>query len=170
MAIAHDGPEEDSLEKHEVDHPATHALEGAIIRSASLLDLAALQELYKILIPDESPNLSDMEICFRNILSSPLNDVLVFEHEQNVVATCQIIIYENLVRTPARKATIDSVVVHPDLRGAGVGKALIKEAVRRLQEQGCKTIGVSSGFRRDVAHELYMKLGFHRHGYHYILS
>lgn len=140
------------------------------IREAQQDDIPELRRLYLQLVSDEHPTLSDMEACLTKILADPFNEILVAELDSRPVGTCQIIIYENLIRTPRRKAVIDSVVVDSTVRGHGIGKALVREAVDRLEGKNCCVIGVSTGFHRDVAHDLYAKAGFDRFGYHFIIK
>lgn len=100
---------------------------------------------------------------------TPSMGVVVVSLNEVVVGTCQLVVYENLVRTPWRKAIIDSVVVDASVRNQGIGKALMQWAVAHLQSQGCATIAVSSAFIRKAAHGMYRGLGFSTFGNTFIL-
>ncbi|SEQ33526.1 Acetyltransferase (GNAT) family protein [Lentzea albida] len=52
------------------------------------------------------------------------------------------------VSVPGPEATIETVVVHPDLQGQGVATALLAEAVRRLERFGVRR--VDAWTREDV--------------------
>lgn len=60
------------------------------------------------------------------------------------------------------KAWIEDVVVHPQARGQGVGKALIQQALQRAEEQGARQVDLTSRPHRVEANRLYQSLGFER--------
>lgn len=57
-------------------------------------------------------------------------------------------------------AEIESVHVHPDHRGGGVGGALIHDAVARARALGCYRVQLTSNTARPDAHRFYERLGF----------
>jgi GNAT superfamily N-acetyltransferase len=150
--------------------PATPSSAVIVCRLARTADLPELQTLYAELIPTETPTLADMALALDRMTVSGLAAVFVAVREEQVIGTCQLAIYDNLVRAPRRKAIIDSVIVHPDWRGMGVGRRLMAHAVAVAAERGCCLVGVSTAFRRQVAQSFYDALGFSRFGYHYLHS
>lgn len=58
------------------------------------------------------------------------------------------------------RAWIEDVVVDDSARGAGVGEALITEALRRAVRAGARTVDLTSRPSREVANRLYRRLGF----------
>jgi ribosomal protein S18 acetylase RimI-like enzyme len=58
------------------------------------------------------------------------------------------------------RAWIEDVVVDETARGAGVGEALVVEAVKRAQSQGARSVDLTSRPSREVANRLYRRLGF----------
>ncbi|MGO8862405.1 MAG: GNAT family N-acetyltransferase [Acidimicrobiales bacterium] len=60
------------------------------------------------------------------------------------------------------RAWIEDVVVDERLRGAGVASALIRAAVDYAEQQGARTIDLTSRPQREAANRLYMRLGFER--------
>ena len=139
-----------------------------VCRIAQPADLSALQTLYAELIPEEAPCRAEMEAALARMEADGLSTVFVAEREGEVIGTFHLVIYDNLVRAPRRKAMIDSVVVRHDRRGAGIGRQLMAHAIAIAAERGCGLVGVSTAFHRPVAHAFYDALGFSRFGYHYL--
>ncbi|WP_207482448.1 GNAT family N-acetyltransferase [Arenibaculum pallidiluteum] len=140
-------------------------------RSAQPDDLPSLRRLYLQLVPDESPSIEDMRSALARMDARPeAGLVVVGELGGRVIATCQLVIYENLVRTPRIKAQIDSVVVDADFRGQGVGRSMMEWALDLLSARGCAKVIVATSYARNVAHELYRHLGFEEFGYSFVRS
>lgn len=139
-----------------------------VCRRARIADLPALQALYVQLIPEERPRLADMEAALERMEASDQCAVFVAEDQNEIIGAFHLVIYDNLVRAPRRKAVIDSVIVRHDRRGAGVGRRLMAHAVAVAAEHGCCMVGVSTAFHRQAAQSFYDTLGFGRFGYHYL--
>ena len=60
------------------------------------------------------------------------------------------------------RAWIEDVVVDDGSRGAGVASALVTAALERAQEQGARTVDLTSRPDREAANRLYLRLGFAR--------
>jgi ribosomal protein S18 acetylase RimI-like enzyme len=60
------------------------------------------------------------------------------------------------------RAWIEDVVVDEAERGAGIGAALVEEAVRLAQAAGARTIDLTSRPEREAANRLYKRTGFSR--------
>ncbi|MGE0868893.1 MAG: GNAT family N-acetyltransferase [Kofleriaceae bacterium] len=60
------------------------------------------------------------------------------------------------------QARIDDVVVDEAARGAGIGEALSREAIRIAREAGARSVNLTSRPERVVANRLYQRLGFER--------
>ncbi len=58
------------------------------------------------------------------------------------------------------RAWIEDVVVDESARGRGVGEALTREAVRRAEALGARTVDLTSRPSREAANRLYRRLGF----------
>ena len=65
-----------------------------------------------------------------------------------------------VLHRPASVGRVTSLVVAEDMRGQGVGRALMTEAERILTERGCGLIEVTSNRSRTEAHAFYEKLGY----------
>lgn len=58
------------------------------------------------------------------------------------------------------RAWIEDVVVDESGRGAGVGAALVRAAIRLAKAQGARTVDLTSRPDREAANRLYVRLGF----------
>lgn len=88
--------------------------------------------------------------------------VLVAEVGGVVVGVCQLIVFRHLQHRGGRCAEIESVHVHPDFRGSGIGSALIRVAAERARRLGCYRVQLTSNIVRAEAHRFYERLGFVR--------
>ena len=140
-------------------------------RAALPGDVEPLHDLYRQLIPDEDPDTTDMREALENILANPrFGQIVIGSWCDEIVATCQVIEYDNLIRSPQRKAMIDSVVVADGFRHQGIGTAMMQWVLDNLGSEKTSKIIVSTAYTRKEAHGLYEKMGFDQTGYSYIFS
>jgi len=59
-------------------------------------------------------------------------------------------------------ARIEDFVVDKSMRGKGIGKALMREALRRAENSGAKLVDLTSHPNRTAANNFYLKVGFNR--------
>ncbi|MCA8878912.1 MAG: GNAT family N-acetyltransferase [Rhodobacteraceae bacterium] len=88
------------------------------------------------------------------------NRVYVGEIGDEVVATYQFAIICGLSLRAARRAQIESVRVRRDLRGRGLGRALMADAETRARAAGCTLLQLTSSAVRAEAQRFYVSLGF----------
>jgi GNAT superfamily N-acetyltransferase len=86
--------------------------------------------------------------------------LLVGELDGEVVGVCQLIVFRHIQAGGGRCAEIESVHVHPDQRGHGVGTALMRHAIERARALGCYRVQLTSNTVREDAHRFYGSLGF----------
>jgi GNAT superfamily N-acetyltransferase len=60
----------------------------------------------------------------------------------------------------ARRAQIEAVRVAAGRRGAGIGEALIRDAIARARDAGCSLVQLTTDRQRSDAHRFYERLGF----------
>jgi GNAT superfamily N-acetyltransferase len=136
------------------------------IRPAAEGDLARIVELLvRGAVPggpasmEDPATLDPYRAALRDIAASA-GTVLVAEVHGEVVGTCQLVVFRHLQARGGLCAEIESVHVHPDHRGAGVGSALLGEVVARARALGCYRVQLTSNVARPDAHRLYERLGF----------
>jgi len=146
-------------------------LENIAFRSAVPEDIEPLHDLYQQLIPDEDPTENDMRAALEAILANPrFGQIVIGELDGLIIATCQVIEYDNLIRSPQRKAMIDSVVVQDGYWHRGIGTLMMQWVLDNLGSERTSKIIVSTAYTRKETHGLYEKMGFDQSGYSYIFS
>jgi GNAT superfamily N-acetyltransferase len=140
--------------------PPPHVL----IRRATDADLPRIVEfLTSGSVPGEpSPEGGDLAL-YRSALheiAEGTGAVLVAQLGDEVVGVCQLIVFRHLHRRGGLCAEIESVHVHPDHRGAGIGTILVGETVERARALGCYRVQLTSNRAREEAHRFYERLGF----------
>lgn len=88
------------------------------------------------------------------------NQVIVGEKGGEAIATYQLTMISGLSLKAARRAQIESVRVAANLRGKGVGAALMADAEMRARAGGCRLLQFTSNRARDRAHAFYERLGY----------
>jgi GNAT superfamily N-acetyltransferase len=98
--------------------------------------------------------------AFEAIDADPHNELIVAELDGTVVGTCQLTFTPSLSRGGAERMTIEAVRVSRDLRGGGIGRAMMRWALDRARERGCGVAQLTTDKRRGDAHRFYETLGF----------
>ena len=68
-----------------------------------------------------------------------------------------------MLHTPGHLGRITALVVHPDVRGRGVGRGLVAVAEAFARDCGCERLELTSAAHRREAHRFYEKLGYSPH-------
>ena len=98
--------------------------------------------------------------AFEALNTDPSHVLLVGDADGRVVATMQLSLIPGLARRGALRAQIEAVRVHADLRGTGIGGAMIGWAIDEARRRGCALVQLTSDKRRAGAHQFYSRLGF----------
>jgi len=139
--------------------------EGLVVRPATEADLPRAVELLVLGALPGVPAKEDLSDLapYRAALAA-IDDaggsVLVAEAGGEVIGVCQLVVFRQLQARGGRCAELESVHVHPDHRGAGVGSALVRAAVERARTLGCYRVQLTSNVVRGDAHRFYERLGF----------
>ena len=88
------------------------------------------------------------------------NRLIVGEVEGRIVATYQLTFIAGLSLRATRRAQVESVRVAADMRGQGIGAALIADAEARARAAGCRLLQLTSNASRLRARKFYEELGF----------
>jgi GNAT superfamily N-acetyltransferase len=139
-------------------------LSGAVvIRQARDDDIAHIVELFEhgsLIEGKEDPaDLAPYRAALADIAQGA-GGVLVAQLGDEVVGVCQLIIFRHLQTKGGLCAEIESVHVHPDRRGSGIGRVLMQAAIARARELGCYRVQLTSNKARPEAHRFYAALGF----------
>ena len=98
--------------------------------------------------------------AFDRMAAEGCSVLIVGELEGRLVATCQLSVLTGLSLRATRRAQVESVRVAVDLRGRGIGRALMADVEARARAAGCTLIQLTSHKDRDRARRFYEGLGF----------
>jgi GNAT superfamily N-acetyltransferase len=139
---------------------------GAVVRPARGADLPRLVELLdfgSLDVGREDPrNMDRYQQALVEIEATPGCELLVGEVEGEVVGVCQVIVFRHFQSMGGRCAEIESMHVHPEWRGKGIGGLLLERAVSLATSHGCYRVQLTSNKKRDEAHRFYLRHGFVR--------
>jgi GNAT superfamily N-acetyltransferase len=106
-------------------------------------------------------DLAPYERAFAAIDADPAQLLVVAVDERGAVAgTLQLTFIPGLARGGGVRAQIEAVRVRDDLRGRGLGGALMTWAVEEARRRGCRLVQLTSDNHREEAHRFYGRLGF----------
>ena len=100
--------------------------------------------------------------AFARIEASPDNVLYVARIGGEVVGTFQRTLIPGLVARGRTRMKIESVHVRPDLRGKGIGAAMMHFALEEARRLGVGMVELTSNKKRGDAHRFYERLGFER--------
>ena len=135
-----------------------YAIDGKIVRAATVRDFDAICRLYSHLNPSDPP-VTD-ENTFHTIIDRPGLDLLVLESDGEVVASTYLNIIPNLSRSAQPYAVIENVVVDESLRGTGLGRRIMAATLDRAWQAGCYKAMLQTGSQTPRTHEFYRACGF----------
>src|SRR6266536_4818198 len=96
-----------------------------------------------------------------DVCSSDLRNLLVVaELDRRVVGTLQLTFIPSLTFVGGERAQIEAVHVDGRHRGRGLGGAMLRWAIERARERGCRLVQLTTDKRRPDALRLYESLGF----------
>lgn len=132
-------------------------------REAAREDLAAIIALLTddpLGATRESRVLERYVAAFEAILAEAGNAVIIGEAEGRIVATYQLSFISGLSHHATRRAQVESVRVAADLRGRGIGHAMMADAEARSRAAGCALLQLTSHASRNRARNFYDALGY----------
>jgi GNAT superfamily N-acetyltransferase len=109
---------------------------------------------------DDTSGLEPYVRAFDLIDDDPAHLLVVAQSDGRVVATMQLSLIPGLARRGALRAQVEAVRVHADLRGSGLGRAMVGWAVDEARRRGCALVQLTSDKQRPEAHRFYAGLGF----------
>lgn len=110
------------------------------------------------LLPQLSPNLAKpTQKKVKALLADPATTLLVAQDGDAIIGTATLVVYT----TPAWvKARIEDVVVDENVRGRGIGEALVRACIEEARKRSVQVLELQSAQWREVANRLYPRLGF----------
>lgn len=100
------------------------------------------------------------EAAFDDILADPNNGYIVSERDGRLIGCYQLTFIRGLSYTGGTRAQIESVRIASDLRGSGLGSAMMRDAIERARARGCVLVQLTTDVRREHTRRFYERLGF----------
>jgi GNAT superfamily N-acetyltransferase len=88
--------------------------------------------------------------------------IAVATSNNEFVGTYALYVAPSLARSGRPFAVIENVVVHPDFRRRGVGRALLEHAVSEADKLDCYKVMLQTSNSRGANHRFYQACGFHQ--------
>ncbi len=133
------------------------------IRIASEADLDSLVRL-AVAFRDDLGKSTPSELDFRASIAALLQDAgteffVVVNAQKGAIGYVQVR-YRSSAWTSAPEAELEDVFVVPAARRRGVGLQLVRFAIARAIERGCRSMGLNTNENNDGALAFYKRLGF----------
>ena len=96
---------------------------------------------------------------YAQMVEAPSNRLFLLLCEERVVGMLTVGMYAS---PTGAKAWIEDVVVEEELRGSGLGRQLMEEALKFCREKEVATVYLTSNPKRVAANSLYQRMGFVR--------
>lgn len=110
-----------------------------------------------------SDGLEDMPAWFRAfeaIAASPNDTLYVAEFAREVVGTFQTTLVMSMNSQAKPNMIVEAVQTRADMRGRGIGEAMMRFAIARAGDAGASKVQLMSNLARTNAHRFYRRLGF----------
>jgi ribosomal protein S18 acetylase RimI-like enzyme len=126
----------------------------------SIVDLLNDDELGRTRNPVFADAAEAYRDAFAHLVDNDDNNVVVAESDGRIVSCYQLTFIRGLSRVGGLRAQIESVRVTSDLRGQGLGSALMRDAIDRARARNCTLIQLTTDTRRADTRRFYERLGF----------
>lgn len=136
------------------------------IRAAARADIAAIAAMFaadQLGGHGDSADPADLPAylaAFDQISASPNDQLYVAVLNGEVVGTFQTTLITSLTGRGSSSLTIEAVYTRGDMRGRGIGEAMITHAIDVAKEAGARLVQLMSNASRTDAHRFYVRLGF----------
>lgn len=104
--------------------------------------------------------LPDYRAAFVRIAASRNETLYVAIRNDEVIGTFQTMVTTTLTARGSSNLIIEAVQTRADMRGRGIGAAMIGFAIDKAREDGMRLVQLTSNAQRKDAHRFYERLGF----------
>lgn len=133
------------------------------IAPATLADIPALCRLLDMLFTQEAefqPDRAAQERGLTAIISQPHVGHILVARQGNEIVGMVNLLYTVSSALGGRVALLEDMVVAPQVRGQGVGNAVLSAAIDHARQQGCLRVTLLTDKDNHVAQAFYRKQGF----------
>lgn len=137
-----------------------------LIRQARKDDLPALVAMFAADALGGHGDTNDPEAfpdyvrAFDVIEASPDQTLYIADRGGEVVGTLQTMVTTSLTGRGSSSMIIEAVQTRADMRGQGIGAAMIEFAIAEAKGRGIRRVALTSNALRKDAHRFYERLGF----------
>ena len=123
-------------------------------------DMTGILELYKQLNQsNENFTINEINKTWDKIEKNNIKYFIAKENKR-IVGSCYIIIIPNLTYNGKSIGYIENVIIDEKYRRKGIGKEIMRMAIKYAEEEKCYKIVLQSGIGRTEAHKFYESIGF----------
>jgi GNAT superfamily N-acetyltransferase len=123
-------------------------------------DLHNILKLYGQLNSEEDViNYESAKIIW-NIIEQNNIKYFIAKEGNKIISSCYLAIIPNLTRNGKSIGFIENVITDKEYRRKGIGKNVIKMAIKYAKENNCYKILLRSNNKRKEAHKFYENIGF----------
>ncbi|MHC4955146.1 MAG: GNAT family N-acetyltransferase, partial [Planctomycetota bacterium] len=97
---------------------------------------------------------------FDAIDGDPNNELLLATSNDTIVGFLQLTFVPSMTYQGSWRALIEGVRVSREIRGGGIGRKLVQEAIDRAKARGCLWVQLTTNKSREKARRFYESLGF----------
>lgn len=133
-------------------------------------EFAAVLELLEDLNDGVASDEGRMRQNWAKMKQYPYYKVFIAEDEDRIVGTFCLLICENIGHDGKKFAILENVVIKSGVRGQGLGRKMLGEALELAKRENCYKLMLSSNSQRQDAHRFYESLGFKRHGISFLVE
>ena len=135
------------------------------IRRATIADVTQLSNLLTLLFAQEAdfePNAARQTCGLRLILEQPeIGHIYCAVANERIVGMVSMLFTVSTAQG-GRAAWLEDMIVHPELRGRGIGEQLLNEAIRCGRDNDCKRITLLTDDANSEAMRFYSRADFVR--------
>lgn len=110
--------------------------------------------------PVQPDNDAQQLAAMRAIAADPNHELWIVGRAGEPVASFHLSYLPGVSRKGAWRGQVESVRVAARWRGRGIGEAMMRWAITRCEERGCRVVQLTSDRTREGAHRFYERLGF----------
>lgn len=128
----------------------------------AIVSILARETMFGVRDSADPADLPDYERAFDAIAADPRATLYVARLDGRVVGTFQLVFFRALLRHGTLLAHAEAVQVDPDVRGKGVGRAMMDFAIAEARRRGAGSLQLASNKQRLDAHRFYERAGFEK--------